>query len=60
MPEWRSSRERRVRTVTRDGVETREERDKKTRVFRFNTNRAMLFALALVVAEIASWIDRYA
>ena len=60
MPEWRSSRERRVKTVIKDGVETRKELDKKTRVFRFNIDRAMLFALALVIAEIASWIDRYA
>ena len=33
---------------------------RKHRELRFDIDRAMLFALALVIAEMASWIDRYA
>lgn len=60
MPEWRSSHEHRVRTVVRDGVETRKERFKKKRFIRFNIDRATLVVFGLVIAELASWIDRYA
>ena len=60
MPEWGSSHERRVETVVRDGVETRNEWNKKTRFFNFKIDRTTLVVFGLVIAELASWIDRYA
>ena len=60
MPEWRSSHESLVQIVVEDGVETRNEWNRKTRLFKFNFDRTTLIVSGLVIAEIASWIDRYA
>ena len=60
MPEWRSSHEQAKRTFDADGNEIQSDWTRKRREFRFNIDRTTLVLAALVIAEAASWIDRYA
>lgn len=60
MPEWRSSHDRVRRIFDSSGNEIESEWTRKRREFRFNVDRTMLVVTGLVIAEVASWIDRYA
>lgn len=51
---------RRVETRAADGTATQVQWEGQGRIFRFNVDRTMLVVTGLVIAEVASWIDRYA
>lgn len=60
MPEWRSSHDQIRRIFDADGNEIESEWTRKRRVFKFNIDRTAVVVTGLVIAEVASWIDRYA
>ena len=60
MPEWYSWRIRRIETRVVDGVAVTNQWEDEGRFFSFNIDRTTLVLACLVIAEAASWIDRYA
>ncbi len=60
MPEWYSRTEDRVEIQNPDGSAKAVSWRLKERSFKFNIDRTTLVLTGLVIAEIASWIDRYA
>ncbi len=60
MPEWRSTRDHIRRAVDAEGNEISTEWTRTHRELRFNIDRTTLVLFGLVIAEAASWIDRYA
>ena len=60
MPEWRSWKIRRIESHVIDGVATTIQWEGEGRFIKFNIDRTTLIVFGLVIAEIASWIDRYA
>lgn len=60
MPEWRSTRDHIRRAVDAEGNEVTTEWTRTQRELRFNIDRTTLVLIGLVIAEVASWIDRYA
>ena len=60
MPEWGSWRVRRIETGVIDGVAVTNQWEEQGRFFNFNIDRTTLVVFGLVIAELASWIDRYA
>lgn len=60
MPEWRSWKVRRIESRAVDGTATSVQWEAQGRVFKFNIDRTAVVVTGLVIAEVASWIDRYA
>lgn len=60
MPEWRSWKVRRVESRANDGTATSVQWEAQGRAFKFNIDRTAVVVTGLVIAEVASWIDRYA
>ena len=59
MPEWRSSHDQIRRIFDADGNEIERE-DAQAARLKFNVDRTAVVVTGLVIAEAASWIDRYA